>query len=193
MKKGKLKVITGSMYGGKSLELIEEIKSWQYRDISYMAFSPIKEKITSRGSNIEIDAIHVGSELPGVISYMVGVSSKAGSKIQAVAIDEVSFYDKGIVQAVSILLDEGIDVVVAGLDQDFRGLPFGAIGDLMAIANDVRKRYSVCMKCKSELANRTQRLLNGEPAPFAGQLILVDQSSEHYTYECRCSVCHERG
>jgi thymidine kinase len=193
--KGNLKVITGPMYGRKSLDLIEEIKAWEFGDIKYLAFSPVKDAIFSRGSNLEIPAIRISRDLPGIISYQVGVKLKEGHVIQAVAIDEVSFYAPEIVSTIMNLLDEGIDVIVAGLDQDFRGRPFGSIGDLMVLATEVRKLHSICMKCKKAMATMTQRLqADGlTPAPFASQLIAVESESQVYKYECRCKDCHERG
>jgi thymidine kinase len=193
MIKGELVVITGCMFGRKSLELIEEIKNWEYGQVPYMAFSPIREEIFSRGSTHTIPAIHIPRDHSSFISYNVGTALRAGKKVEAVAIDEVSFYDSGIVEVVSILLDEGINVCVAGLDKDFRNKPFGFIGDLMALAVDVKKRYTVCMKCKKTMATTTQRLLADglTPAPYSGQLIAVD-GGETYKYECRCKDCHER-
>lgn len=191
--KGTLTVITGSMFGGKSLDLIEEIKSWEFSGFDYLAFSPIKPFITSRGSNYEVPAIEVEASHSALISYIVGSEIQNGMNIERIAIDEVSFYDAGIVSVIEILLSEGIDVVVAGLDQDFRGKPFGSIGDLMALATEVTKRYSICMKCRVKPGTKTQRLLNGEPAPFEGDLIVVEHTIKSYTYECRCKDCHERG
>lgn len=192
--RGDLTVITGCMYGRKSLELIEEIKSWEYKEISYAAFSPIRDKIFSRGHKDEIQATHITRQHPEMISYNVGISIKEGVPIKAVAIDEVSFYKPGIVQAVEHLLLNGIDVTVAGLDTDFRGKPFGSIGDLMALAIDVRKRYTVCMKCKKNTATMTQRLMEDgvTPVSYTSPLIVID-GSEHYKYECRCKHCHEKG
>lgn len=191
--KGNLLVITGCMYGRKSLELIEEIKNWEFSNRPYLAFSPIKDSITSRGSNISIPATHIEKDHASFISYHIGVEIQNGKKIEAVAIDEVSFYSEGIVGTIEQLLENGIDVAVAGLDRDFRGKPFGSIGDLMALAVDVRKRFSVCMKCRKAMATMTQRLVNGEPAPFVGPLIVVEKPNEVYSYQCRCKDCHERG
>jgi thymidine kinase len=194
MSKGSLVVITGPMYSRKSLELIEEIKNWKYRELPYMAFSPIKDEIFSRGSTHKVPAIHIAKEHSGIISYNTGTAIRNGNNIKAVAIDEVSFYDEGIVNTVMSLLENGIDVVVAGLDKDFRGRPFGSIGDLMALAIEVRKRYTICMKCKKAMGTMTQRLMEDglTPASFNSQLIAVD-GKDIYKYECRCKDCHERG
>jgi thymidine kinase len=190
--KGNLLVITGPMYGGKSLDLIEEIKGWEDSKDTYLAFSPIKDKIFSRATDVEIPAIQIPRDFASMISYMVGSDIKHGIPIKAVAIDEVSFYETPIVGTVLTLLDEGINVAVAGLDQDFRGKPFGSIGDLLILANDVHRHYSMCMKCKTTSATMTQRLLNGKAAPFNGPLIIIDNEEEKYTYECRCRNCHEK-
>lgn len=192
--KGDLIVITGCMYGRKSLELIEEIKNWQFADRPFVAFSPVKDKIFSRDLKTEIDAIHIPRNHPEFISYNVGTMLREGREIEAVAIDEVSFYMPGITGAIEHLLENGIDVVVAGLDKDFRGKPFGSIGDLMALATEVRKRYTICMKCKKSMATTTQRLMEDgvTPASFSSPLIVVDGDVK-YKYQCRCKNCHERG
>lgn len=194
MTKGKLIVISGPMFGRKSLELIEEIKNWEYAKIPYMAFSPIGEEIFSRGSTHFVSAHHIPKDHASLISYMVGIAIHQGDPIQGVAIDEVSFYDQTIVSTITSLLDNGIDVIVAGLDKNFRNEPFGSIGDLMALAIEVRKRYTVCMKCNHLTATATQRLLKDgiTPAPYSTELIAVD-GKDIYKYECRCSECHERG
>ena len=104
-----------------------------------------------------------------------------------VAIDEVQFFSSDLVQVVSQLADYGFRVVLAGLDQDFRGEPFGCVPDLMAISEKVTKLHAVCQRCGRD-ASRTQRLLDGLPAHYEDPIILVG-ATEHY--EARCRHCHE--
>ncbi|MGQ0419722.1 thymidine kinase, partial [Bacillus sp. HC-Mk] len=107
-------------------------------------------------------------------------------ELDVIAIDEVQFFDGDIVEVVQVLANRGYRVIVAGLDQDFRGLPFGQVPQLMAIAEHVTKLQAVCSVCGSP-ASRTQRLIDGEPAAFDDPIILVGASE---SYEPRCRHCH---
>jgi thymidine kinase len=107
----------------------------------------------------------------------------------AVGIDEVQFFDRGIVDAIEALIDSGARVVVAGLAQDFRGLPFGAMPTLLCVAEFVDKLEAVCHRCGGP-ATMTQRLVDGEPAPFDGETIQVGALD---SYEARCRACHVVG
>ena len=98
----------------------------------------------------------------------------------------MQFFDGDIVVVVQVLANRGYRVIVAGLDQDFRGLPFGQVPQLMAIAEHVTKLQAVCSVCGSP-ASRTQRLIDGEPAAFDDPIILVGASE---SYEPRCRHCH---
>jgi thymidine kinase len=106
---------------------------------------------------------------------------------QVVAIDEVQFFDEDVVGVIQHLADEGVRVIVAGLDQDFRGEPFGHVPTLMALAETVTKLQAICLSCGSP-ASRTQRLINGKPASYDDPIILVGASE---SYEPRCRHCHE--
>ena len=106
---------------------------------------------------------------------------------EVVAIDEAQFFDMGLVNVCKRLADQGKRVIVAGLDMDFRGQPFGPTPMLMAIAEYVDKLQAICIKCGNP-ANRTQRLVNGKPARASEPTILVGASE---SYEARCRHCHE--
>ena len=106
-----------------------------------------------------------------------------------VGIDEVQFFDASVVAAALALADAGARVVAAGLDQDFRRLPFGPIPDLLAHAEFVDKLQAVCHRCGGP-ATTTQRLVDGRPAPYAGETVVVGAAEQ---YEARCRDCHEPG
>jgi thymidine kinase len=99
----------------------------------------------------------------------------------------VQFFDAGIIQAVELLAQRGLRVIVAGLDTDFRGEPFGSMPQLMSIAEDVTKLHAICVVCGEE-ACRTQRLVNGKPAKYNDPIIMVGAAE---SYEARCRQHHE--
>ena len=104
-----------------------------------------------------------------------------------IAIDEVQFFDKGVVDLCVKLADEGKRVIAAGLDQNFRGEPFGPVPELMSAAEFVDKIQAICIKCGNP-ATRTQRMINGKPASYDDPIILVGAKE---SYEARCRKCHE--
>ena len=105
-----------------------------------------------------------------------------------VAIDEIQFFDKEIVSVVRKLEENGKRVIASGLDLDFKGEPFGSMPELLCIADKVDKLTAVCMKCGSDRATRTQRLINGFPADKSSPLIMIGGDE---TYEARCLKCYE--
>ena len=107
----------------------------------------------------------------------------------AVGIDEVQFFDGGVVDAIDALVSDGARVVAAGLAQDFRGQPFGAMPTLLCVAEFVDKLEAVCHRCGGA-ATMTQRLVDGRPAPFGGETIQVGALD---SYEARCRACFEPG
>lgn len=197
--KGNLRVFTGCMFTRKSLELIESIKLVSFKNLPYLAISPIREEIFSRGSKDTIPAIMIDKGHPEIISYVIGFKQREMQKkgdtrvLKHVFIDEVQFYGNEITSIIEGMLDQGIDVTVAGLDQDFRGKPFGPMGDLLTLAFEIQKHHTVCMKCKKNKASKSQRLINGHPAPVDGPLVVVDNEHDEITYEARCIDCHVKG
>ncbi|WP_457631822.1 thymidine kinase, partial [Oceanithermus sp.] len=111
----------------------------------------------------------------------------AGGDVQVVAVDEAQFFDEGLPQVLEELTGRGVRVIVAGLDMDFRGEPFGVMPTLMARAEFVEKLSAVCVRC-GRAATRTQRLVNGKPARYDEPVILVGAAE---AYEPRCRACHE--
>jgi thymidine kinase len=106
-----------------------------------------------------------------------------------VGIDEVQFFEHSVVPAALQLADRGTRVVAAGLDQDFRRLPFGPMPELLTHAEFVDKLQAVCHRCGGP-ATTTQRLLDGRPAPYSGETVVVGAAEQ---YEARCRACHQAG
>ena len=140
-----------------------------------------------RSSDTEIVS-HSGAKVPClVVDRAQEILKKVNIDTEVVAIDEVQFFDKDIVDVCEYLADKGIRVIVAGLDKDFRGEPFGIMPELLTRAEFITKLTAVCTKCGAP-ATRTQRLVNGKPASFNDSIVLVG-AVEHY--EPRCRHCHE--
>ena len=121
----------------------------------------------------------------------VSTSGELAEQVKAdtevVAVDEIQFLDDGVVGVANALADRGVRVIAAGTDMDFRGLPFGPMGALLAVAEKADKLTAICVKC-GELATRNQRLIDGKPAPAEGPTIQVGGLE---SYEARCRACHE--
>lgn len=181
---GWLEVISGCMFAGKTEELIRRINVLSYAKMEIIVFKP---KIDNRYSDTEIVS-HSGVKVPClVIEEAQDILKKVNTDIKVVAIDEVQFFDQGIVEVCEYLADKGIRVIVAGLDKDFRGEPFGVMPELLTRAEFVTKLTAVCAKCGAP-ATRTQRLVNGIPAAYNDPVVLVG-AVEHY--EPRCRHCYE--
>ncbi|WP_416828074.1 thymidine kinase [Ectobacillus polymachus] len=182
-REGWVEVICGSMFSGKSEELIRRVKRTQFAKQHVMVFKPSIDKRYSKEDVVS----HNGTSVTAIpITASKEINELVTEDLDVIAIDEVQFFDEDIVEVVQTLANRGFRVIVAGLDQDFRGLPFGQVPQLMAIAEDVTKLQAVCSKCGAP-ASRTQRLINEEPASFDDPIILVGASE---SYEPRCRHCH---
>ena len=183
-REGWLEVICGCMFAGKTEELIRRINVLSYARKNILVFKP---KIDNRYSTTEI-ASHAGSKVPCiVISEAKEILNHVNYDTDVVAIDEVQFFDEDVVDICEYLADSGLRVMVAGLDKDFRGEPFGVLPDLLTRAEFVTKLTAVCAKCGAP-ATRTQRIINGKPASFNDPIVLVGAKE---AYEPRCRHCHE--
>ena len=183
-REGWLEVICGCMFAGKTEELIRRINVLSYARKNILVFKP---KIDDRYSTTEI-ASHAGSKVPCiVISEAKEILNHVNYDTDVVAIDEVQFFDEDVVDICEYLADSGLRVMVAGLDKDFRGEPFGVLPDLLTRAEFVTKLTAVCAKCGAP-ATRTQRIINGKPALFNDPIVLVGAKE---AYEPRCRHCHE--
>ncbi len=180
---GWVEVICGSMFCGKSEELIRRVHRVQIARKKVQVFKPTVDSrfavqyiYSHNGSKIE--AINIGKPEELLI--------KLDPDTEVIAIDEAQFYSDDIISICQKLADQGKRVIIAGLDQDFRGEPFGPTPKLLAIAEYIDKLQAICMVCGNP-ASRTQRLVNGEPAKHSDPTILIGARE---SYEARCRKCH---
>jgi thymidine kinase len=181
---GSIEVICGSMFSGKTDELIRRLVRAKIARLQVQVFKPAidvrykAEKLTS----------HAGSAFDAVpVEKTSEILQQVDSDTDVVGIDEVQFMDEGVVDVAQQLAEKGIRVLAAGLDMDFRGEPFGAMPTLMAKAERVDKLHAICMTCGNE-ASRTQRLVNGKPARYDDPVVIVGAAE---LYEARCRLHHE--
>ncbi|MGB9586204.1 MAG: thymidine kinase [Anaerolineales bacterium] len=180
---GSVEVITGSMFCGKTDELIRRLRRAAIARQKVQVFKPAidnryaVEKVTS----------HAGTEFEAKpIENAHQILENLEKDVTVVAIDEAQFFDDEIISIVQQLADKGMRVIVAGLDTDFRGEPFGPMPVLMAQAERVDKLQAICMVC-GEPATRTQRLVNGQPAHYNDPVVIVGAAE---MYEARCRKHH---
>jgi thymidine kinase len=180
---GSIEVITGSMFSGKTDELIRRLRRARIARQQVQVFKPVidnryaVEKVTSHaGTEFEATPIACAADLLPLV--------QAGATV--VALDEAQFFESEVCAICRTLAERGIRVIVAGLDQDFRGEPFGPMPQLMALAEHVDKLHAICAVCGGE-ASRTQRLINGQPAWYDDPVVVVGASE---LYEARCREHH---
>ncbi|MBC7264873.1 MAG: thymidine kinase [Chloroflexi bacterium] len=172
------------MFSGKTEELIRRVKRAQIAKQKVQVFKP---SIDDRYSQADVTS-HSGVQVVATpVSDASSILGLVDPDTEVVAIDEAQFFDWGIAEVCNTLADRGIRVIVAGLDMDFRGEPFGPVPVLMAQAELVDKLQAICVVCGAP-ASRTQRLINGKPASYHDPVIMVGASE---VYEARCRVCHE--
>ncbi|MCZ8537188.1 MULTISPECIES: thymidine kinase [Paenisporosarcina] len=181
---GWVEVICGSMFSGKSEELIRRVRRTQFAKQKIAVFKP---RLDNRYSEEEVVS-HNGTKVIAIpVERSKDILAYISDEYDVIGIDEAQFFDEGIVEVVQRLANHGFRVIVAGLDQDFRGEPFGPMPTLMAMAELVTKLQAVCQVCGSP-ASRTQRLINGEPAGYEDPIILIGATE---AYEPRCRHHHE--
>jgi len=181
---GMIEVVCGSMFSGKTEELIRRLVRATIAKQKVQVFKPAidiryaVEKVTS----------HTGSDFDAIpVEKAAEIRERIASDTTVVAVDEAQFFDPEIVDVAQELASRGVRVIVAGLDLDFRGEPFGPMPVFMAKAEKVDKLHAICMTCGNE-ASRTQRLVNGKPARFDDPVVIVGASE---LYEARCREHHE--
>lgn len=180
---GRVEVVCGSMFSGKTEELIRLIRRAMIAKQKVQVFKPqidtryhIQKVTSHNGLNIDARPVAHSREIFTLVEADTDV----------VAIDEVQFFDEEIVRVCQELAERGQRVICAGLDMDFRGEPFGPMPQLVARAEMVRKLHAICVVCGSE-ASRTQRLINGEPAAYDDPIVMIGADE---VYEARCRQCH---
>jgi len=182
--RGRLEVITGPMFCGKTDELLRRLRRAIIAKQKIQVFKPgfdirySSEKVTSHAGN-EYNA-HPVENITDIPALLL-------DDVTLVAIDEAQFFGEQIIEVVQDLVEKGIRVIVAGLDMDFRGEPFGQMPILLAQAEIVDKLHAICMVCGEE-ATRTQRLVDGKPAYYDDPIIIVGASE---MYEARCRIHHQ--
>ncbi len=182
---GWLEVICGPMFSGKSEEMLRRLRRAEIAGQHVILFKP---RIDDRYDASDVVS-HAGARMRGVPVASVPELVARAQGINVVGIDEVQFFAAEVVSAALELADAGVRVLAAGLDQDFRRLPFGPMPNLLAHAEFVDKLQAVCHRCGGP-ATTTQRLVDGEPAPYSGATIVVGANEQ---YEARCRDCHEAG
>jgi len=171
------------MFSGKSEEMIRRLRR---AEIAGQRVVICKPWIDDRYDSADVVS-HAGARMRGVPVAGVAELTARAQGYEVVGIDEVQFFPPDVVAAVLRLADAGARVVAAGLDQDFRRLPFGPMPELLARAEFVDKLQAVCHRCGGP-ATTTQRLVDGRPAPYSGDTVVVGADEN---YEARCRDCHE--
>jgi thymidine kinase len=181
---GWIEVICGSMFSGKTEELIRRLVRAEIAKQKVQVFTPAldirykTDQVSSHsGSYYDATVVQTAEEIAALVKDDANV----------IAIDEVQFFDWTVAELCEKLADGGRRVILAGLDMDFRGEPFGPMPLLMAQAEMVSKLQAICMVCGAP-ASRTQRLINGRPAHYNDPIIMVGASE---VYEARCREHHE--
>ena len=178
MRRGRIEVICGSMFSGKTEELIRRMKRAQFAHQKVEIFKPA---IDTRYSDDDV-VTHEGVAIP---STPVDNSSSIlllGDECDVIGIDEAQFFDENLVSVCNELASKGVRVIIAGLDMDFRGVPFGPMPALCAVADDVSKVHAICVRCGA-LAYVSHRKVQEE------KRVLLGEVNE---YEPLCRVCYQK-
>jgi thymidine kinase len=173
---GSIEVITGSMFSGKSEELIRRVRRAQIARQKVQIFKPRLDARYSQGEIVSHSEMKMPSQ---VVEHASEIPALVGAETEVVGIDEGQFFDTSLVEVADALANRGLRVIVAGLDQDYRGRPFEPMPQLMAIAEYVDKTLAVCMRCGAP-ANRSQRLVEEDAR------VVVGGAGQ---YEARCRRC----
>jgi thymidine kinase len=181
---GSIEVVCGSMFSGKTEELIRRLVRATIAKQKVQVFKPA---IDIRYAEEEVTS-HAGANYSAIpVENAAGIRENLDKDTTVVAIDEAQFFDPEVVEVAQELAERGVRVIAAGLDMDFRGEPFGPMPILMSKAEKVDKLHAICMTCGNE-ASRTQRLVNGKPARYNDPVVIVGASE---MYEARCREHHE--
>jgi len=183
-KTGSVEVICGSMFSGKTEEMMRRLRRAVIAKQKVQVYKPV---IDNRYNSDKVSS-HAGLDFEAIpIGNLEDIASALKKETTVVGIDEAQFFDEGIIKVIENLANDGIRVIVTGLDMDFRGEPFGCIPTLLAKADMVDKIHAICMVC-GETACRTQRLVDGKPAKYDDPIVVVGASE---LYEARCRKHHD--
>lgn len=180
---GHIEVITGSMFSGKTEELIRRVTRAELAGQNIQVYKP---EIDDRYGETEIGS-HDGRSWEAEVVDGGDMESLKEADADIIAIDEANFFEQTLVETSHELADSGKRVIISGIDQNFRGEPFRPLPELMAAAEYVEKLRAICARC-GKPATRNQRLIDGEPAHIDDPEVLVGAEE---TYEARCRDCHE--
>lgn len=181
---GQITVVCGSMFAGKSEELIRLARRALYAKKKVQVFKP---QIDARYDESMV-VTHMGVKHEAVpVRTVAELKEKIDEDTQVICIEEAQFFDTSLVGLAVELADSGREIILAGLDQDFRRQPFGAMGTLIAVADEVVKLRAICMKCGAP-ASHTYRQIDGKPASWDDPVILIGATEK---YEARCRNCFE--
>jgi len=175
-KNGCIEVVCGSMFSGKTEELIRRLRRAQFANQKIAIFKPT---VDNRYSEVEVVS-HDFHKISSTPIHDPAEMLKVGPEIQVVGVDEAQFFDESLVDVCQQLADRGVRVIVAGLDTDYLGLPFGPMPRLMAVAEDVQKVHAICVRCGA-LANHSHRLSKSQ------DLVLLGEKD---VYEPLCRDCY---
>ncbi len=181
---GWIEVIAGVMFSGKTEELMRRVRR---ATIARKHVQVFKSHLDDRYAGLWSVASHDQNTFRAIpVDSSLQISQRVDPMAHVIAIDEAQFLDSGIVDVCTALAERGRRVIVAGTDTDFRGEPFGAMPQLMAVAEQVDKLHAICVLCGSS-ASRNQRLIDGKPAAYSSPTIMVGAAD---SYEARCRACH---
>ena len=175
-KSGCIEVVCGSMFSGKTEELIRRLRRAQFARQEIAIFKPVIDK---RDSDVEVVSHDAHKLTSTPVATPAELLERVGPEIQVVGVDEAQFFDETLVDVCQTLANRGVRVIVAGLDTDYLGLPFGPMPRLMAVAEDVQKVHAICVRCGA-LANHSHRLSKSE------DLVLLGEKD---VYEPLCREC----
>lgn len=178
LRRGSIEVVCGSMFSGKTEELIRRMKRAQFAHLNVEIFKPA---IDVRYSEEDVVS-HDHNSIPSTPVDSSQNILLLANDVDVVGIDEAQFFDMGIVDVCNELARRGIRVICAGLDMDFKGVPFGPMPALMAIADDVYKTHAICVRC-GDLAYVSHRTVNSDKRVLLG---------ETDSYEPLCRACYEK-
>ncbi len=186
---GRIEVICGCMYSGKTEELIRRLNHVQIARQRLQAFTPSRDTRYAVGNLVSHNGVRIEAQ---PIDSITEIRDYLRDDVQVVALDELHFLDDNadtILETCQTLADRGLRVIIAGLDQDYRAAPFPAMSRLLAVAEQADKLFAICVRCGA-YATRSQRMIDGKPAPFNAPTIVVGGLE---LYEARCRACFEAG